>query len=355
MVTPNVDQLKSDAFKLSRILAAYKVKLSSQQALDALSRLYWNVPYEALRTTTESPGAMPSSGSPPAGNTLSDWLSVGTAFCDVLRTLDSEAVNQAAWNGHEVPSTGLHRDAERYLRAAGVATDRFSRTARDFVRSHPQMRDLTCIVEAGNPIVSGVLAVLRIQFHEPGAAAAPGFVGSGLLQDECEDFLFGAEARIELVTGDSNDKPDRDRPYDLTPSVRLTYRVSGQPALKAFGSILKQHILQGVWHGFGHLNVYSRILLTKNNTQDSIEDDWLTDQDPDGKRLLAFCYKASKLTDEETCDWPPYVELSRKLDSSNTEQELKRYSMNLSAHALCLTGGGTGWREIRKTLPGRDS
>jgi hypothetical protein len=40
MVRPSVEQLKADAFKLSKILASYKVKLSSQQCLDALAQLH---------------------------------------------------------------------------------------------------------------------------------------------------------------------------------------------------------------------------------------------------------------------------------------------------------------------------
>lgn len=348
MVTPDVDQLKSEAFKLSKILTTYKVKLSSQQALDALSRLYWNVPYEALRTQTGPSTHRPVGATPPTTSTLANWLAVGQSFCDGIRTLDREGVNQAAWNGHHVPSDGLHWDARRFMRAAGVAADRFSGIARDFVERQQHMRDLTFIVEAGTPIMCAELAIMRIQIHEPDASTPQGFVGLELLQETCKSFLFGAEARVELVVRDTDTTPDRPPFHSLAPTVRLTYRVSGQPALKAFGSVLKHKLLQGVWHGFGPLNVHTDILLTRHHSQDSIEEDWTTDQDPDGKRLLAFCSKASKLTDEETCDWPPYFELFVDLTSTNSEQDLKRYWVNICAHAMCLYGGGEGWHEFMK-------
>lgn len=352
MVTPNPNQLKSDAFKLSKILATYKVKLSSQQALDSLSRLYWNVPYEALIANDGAAVSPPSSGSSTSITTLSDWLAVGTTFCDVLRTLDREGVNQAAWNGHKVPADGLHWDASRYMRAAGVAADMFSRIARDFTNNLPQVGDPTFIVEAGNPIVSGEIAVMRIQYHAPDTTAPRGFVGLAMLQDMCENILYGAEARIELLTV----RPDHESselPYDLTPLLRLTYRVSGQHALKVFGSVLKNKVLQSLWHDLGHLHVHTDILLTRDHSQDCFEEDWQTDEDPDAQSLQTFCDKASKLSDDETCDWPPYIELSHEFNSTSTEDDLRRYVINFCAHAMCLYGGGDGWREITKQLRGR--
>lgn len=352
MVTHNPKQLKSDAFKLSKILAAYKIKLSSQQALDSLSRLYWNVPYEALIATEGTAVTPPSRDSSTSSTTLSDWLAIGSSFCDVLRTLDREGVNQAAWNGHKVPADGLHWDARRYLRAAGVAADMFSRFARDFVNNQPHIGDLTFIVEAGNPIVTGEIAIMRIQYHKPGTSAPRGFVGLGMDQDTCEDILYGAEARIELLTV-RPDHDSRELPFDLTPLLRLTYRVSGQHALKAFGSVLKDKVLQPVWRDLGHLNVHTDILLTTDNSQDSIEEDWQTDEDPDAQRLQSFCDKASKLSDDETCDWPPFVELSHEFNSTSTEDDLRMFVINFCVHAMCLYGGGDGWHELTKQLRAR--
>jgi len=349
MVRPTVDELKADAFKLSKILTTFKVKLSSQQCLDALARLHWNIPYEAVLARRDAPEEPDENlAEAKAHNALSQWLRCGQSFCDLVKTFDQEGVNQAAWPGHKVPDRGLHWDGKKYLRAAGVAAHHFSETAKAFVLAHSGavgVSGLTFSVEAAEPIVDGQLAILRIRCLRDWRVNKPGhFIGLDLLQEQSEEILFGAEARICLTTCDL--AHESGGPRALTPGLLLTYRVSGQGSLGAFAALLEQGLVQPIWNAFGPLEVETRILLTRNNSQDVIDDAWRTDADADGKRLLKFCREASQLSDDETCDWPPYLELHAALDESSSEEELQGLFMCLCAHTLCIQGGGNGWREI---------
>lgn len=353
MVHPTVEQLKSDAFTLSKILATYKVKLSSQQCLDVLSRLRWNRPYEAVLAAVlaampaSTNGARNSAGS--ERQTLREWLACAASFCDLVKTLDREGVNGAAYVGHKIPD-GLHWDGATYLRAAGVAAERFSRTADAFIQEHASgpFQGLTFSVAAGDAIAWTQLATLRIQSLAKVGAKQPTraqFIPIDMKQRRSEPLLFGAEARIELITL-MPDYGDSSEPYQLVPRVELTYEVAGQQALKVFASVLQESVVQDIWAAAGGFDVETRILLTRNNTQDSLDEDWATDGDPDGKRLLKFCRKAARLSHEETCDWPPYFRLSRRLDATSTEEDLERYFMAICAHTVCIDGESGGWDEI---------
>ncbi len=123
-------------------------------------------------------------------------------------------------------------------------------------------------------------------------------------------------------------------------------QVAGQPALWVFASVLQDSLVQCLWEAVGGFDVETSILLTRNNSQESIEEDWTTSADSDGKRLLKFCLKASQLCEDETRDWPPYLRLSHTLDCTNTEDELERYFLAISAHAGVLVGPSGGWNEI---------
>lgn len=355
MVRPTVDQLRADAFKLSKILATYKVKLSSQQCLDALARLHWNQPYEVVITRRDDDPEEREAGLTQS-TALAEWLRCAESFCGVVKTLDPEGVNQAAWNGHKVPADdGLHWDAKTYLRAAGAAAESFSRTAEAFLGARSDLAfapALTFSVEAAEPIVDGQLAVLRIQC-KPGSErksrATPPTQFLGIDRTHLmEHLLYGAEARVCLTTRPADHAGAG--PYRLVPGLSLTYRVSGQQALRTFASTIEKGILQPIWKLLGPLQVETRILLTRENVQDSIDDEWTTADDSEGARLLKFCQEASQLGEEETRDWPPYLEVCVDLGATSTEDDLGRSFGAMCAHALCITGGGSGWREIMENF-----
>lgn len=287
----------------------------------------------------------PERGSQP----LKEWLDCATSFCELLKTLDREGVNGAAWMGQELPD-GLNSAGETYLRAAGAATERFSRVAEEFVRGmEPTMYlGLMFSVEAGEPIRECELATLRIQsLRNTGRkqATRAHFVPIGLEQRYSESLLFGAEARVALLTHPS-DVRETSGPYQLIPAVRLTYEVTGQQALKVFASVLQDSAIQSIWRAVGGFDVETSIQLSKEDSLDSIEEEWTTNDDPDGQRLLKFCLKASRLSDQDTPDWPPYLRLTCMLDSSNTQRDFGRYFAAICAHTTCIVGPSGGWTEL---------
>ena len=347
MVRSTVDQLKADAFKLAKILATFKVKLSSQQCLDVLSRLRWNQPYEAIRVLPSVPIDSDSQVALPASQPLKEWLACGQEFCDLVKTLDRNGVMEAAWPSQNMPN-GVHWDGVTYLRAAGVTAERFSRIAETYALSCESqlMRSLKFRVEAGEPVVRSEIATLRIQLREDaGQRKQPKtiFVPVSLRQRRCEPLLFGSEARVTLTT---NHEYDKTIPYQMEPAIRLTYEVAGQSALRVFAQILKEHLVQPLWQAAGGFDVETSILLTKNNVQESIEEEWKTADDPDGQRLRKFCLKASRLSPDVTSDWPPYLRLTRLMGTSDTEEDFDRYFAAVSAHTLCIEGGSGGWHEV---------
>ena len=267
---------------------------------------------------------------------LNEWLDCGISFRELVRTLDPEQVSGAAWMSSEPPN-GLFPDGETFLRATGAATERFSRIAEALVRSikSPGFHVLTFSVEAGDVVRDSEVAVLRIHRLGPAGRKPPtraAFVPVGLDQPICQPCQFGAEGRIALVTPILDFK-------EMMPSVRFTYEVSGQQALKVFASILQTGSVPRLWAIVGGLQVETSILLTKDDDgQESIEEEWGSSDDPDGHRLLSFCRKVSRLSDEETRDWPPYLRLERTLDSRNTESDFDRYFGAICAHAICLEG-----------------
>lgn len=281
----------------------------------------------------------PAFGSHP----LKEWLDCADSFCELVSTLDPEAVRGASGWGHELPN-GLLSDGDTFLRAAGVTTERFSRVAEAYVldiETEP-FQVLTFSVEAGDTFMDSLVALLRIQ-RIPSAGREPQaklqFVPIGLNQRMSEPLLFGAEARIELFT------PILEF-ADMKPGVRLTYEVTRQKALKAFATVLQQSRVQKLWEVVGGFDVETYILLTKNDAQDSIEDSWKTSDDPDGQRLLKFCRKASRLSDDETRDWPPYLRLTCLLDAASAEEDFERYFAAICALTTCIVGPSGGWAEI---------
>lgn len=350
MVQSAVEQLKSDAFKLSKILATYKVKLSSQQCLDVMSRLRWNQPYEAVLAKLPHDASEARHVAERERQTLHEWLACATSFCELARTLDCEGVNWAVFDGGKKLDLGLYEDGKEYLRSAGVAAERFSRTAEVFVQSRESglYQGLKFTVEASEPICETELAILRIQSFSPAGCehfSRSRFVPLGLKQRRCDRVMFGAEARIALRTAAIPDFGDKPHPYQLRPCVELTYEVAGQAALKVFATVLQGSRVQPLWEATGGFDVETRIYLTKPHDQgrDWIEGDWVTADDPDGNRLLSFCLAASRLSDEETQDWPPYMRLGITLDSRNTQEDLERYFAALCAHTLCFRGDSGGW------------
>jgi hypothetical protein len=285
--------------------------------------------------------------SPGQVDALAEWLRCGTEFAEFVSTLDREEVNQGAWNGHTVPASGgLAYDGKLYLRAAGVAAARFSTIANSFVRRHCHGTfgaGLRFSVEAGEPVSASTIAILRIQ--SPGGAAvgtSGEFVGIGARQEYSEYLLYGSEARIVLATPTPDYKADG--PHQMVAGVRLTYDVVGQDALKVFASVLRRGLVQQLWP-HAPFEIATRILLTRGGEHDSIDESWVTSDDPHGKRLLKFCTAASKLTSDETPDWPPYLTLSADLDGTNAESDLEQLFGALCAHVRCLEGDSGGWNE----------
>lgn len=275
--------------------------------------------------------------------TLKEWLDCGTSFCELVKTLDPEAVRGAAMWVDQLPA-GLHLDAETYLRAAGVATERFSRTAETCVRGleTTPFNILTFSVEAGDPVMDSQVAILRIQrLRNKGRQQPHGvpFVPSGLRQRLSEPLLYGAEARIALFTPILHFEK-------MMPGVRFTYEVTGQHAIKVFASVLQHHTIQPLWEALGEFDVETSITLTKGDSQDSIEEKWATSDDPHRKRLLKFCRKASRMSAEETSDWPPYLRLTRLLDSTNTPWDFERCFTAICTQTTTIQGPSGGWSEI---------
>ena len=340
MVRSTAEQLKADAFKLSKILATYKVKLSSQQCLDVLSRLRFNVPYEALLSKAPDSTEEKHVTNRPAGQALHEWLACATSFREVFKTLSKEGVAWAEW-GKEAP-LGSKLDGELYLRACGVAAECFSRIAEAFIQSFEPFpfRDLT-FTSLASDLNDGCLATLRIQSVENARrdhSTGSQFIPIDLNQQFSDTFTWGAESRIEM-------RPALPLPglesHPYQPSVDLSYTVAGQNALKVFAIALKKYGLHRIWAAVGTFDVETRISITTDDDQDDIEEAWTTDTDPDGKRLQAFCTRACRLSDEETSNWPPYLCLTRRLDSTNTQDDLENYFMAICAHASCLVAVGT--------------
>lgn len=288
----------------------------------------------------------PEFGSTP----LKEWLGCATSFCELVKTLDPEGVRGTAGWVHKLPD-GLHPDGETFLRAAAVATERFSRAAEAYVRGleTSPFRVLTFSVEAGEVHMDSELALLRIQNlpnSESGQPTKAPFVPIGLKQRIGEPLLFGAEARIALFT-----------PIlefgEIKPGVRLTYEVAGQQPLKVFASILQRSAIQPIWEAVGGFDVETSIDRTKDDATDSIQEEWSTSDDPAGKRLLKFCRKASRLSDEETCHRPPYLRLTCLLDATNTDDDLERYFAAICAHTMSIKGPSGGWAERLETPEAR--
>lgn len=346
MVRADVDELKARAFTLSKILTAYKVKLSSQQCLDVLSELTSNVPYEALRAQRLK-ADMPSAEG--TSSTLASWLEISDAFCGLVSSLDREAVSAVAFQGEKFRES-LHRDGRSYLLAAGNAAGSFSRSAKDFVAAQSRARRtvfpsaLRFKAECGDPVPAGVLAMIRVQNPGGERSESPHFEDLSWKRGS-DGLLFGAEGRIELTAEEDLQRPLK-APYSLTPGVRLTYEVCGQEALEAFVVVLRSGVFGDLWDVFPSMRIETRILLSKDHFTDSLEEDWST-ADPDCvERLINFCERAHKLTEEETRDWPPYLRIVSDLDRSNSDEDLHLAYRALCLHVSTMYGSSGGLNEL---------
>ncbi len=174
MVRSPIDQLKADAFVLSKLLAERHVKLSSQQCLDVLARLRTSKPYEALAAQglSDAPG---KPGKGPEGSVipLFDWLTCGTELKSLLATLNRTEIRKASMLTMGSVD-GVQADKKRrYIRASAVALEMFTRSAEAFVRQ--QFDAFWCVgldfkVETLDPIGQGGIGKIIIS---PTAGSRP--------------------------------------------------------------------------------------------------------------------------------------------------------------------------------------
>lgn len=349
MVRPSIDQLKAAAFALSKILSTYHVKLSSQQCLDVLARLVSHGPYEALIAKRQSGTSAPSAPQG-ASSALSGWLDIAEEFCDLVSTLDRECVDLAAYPSLYF-TKHTHWDRKSYLLAAGNAAACFARSARTFVEAQASLQpsslleDLLFSALLSEPIVDGKLATLRVQGFVPPEGNRLVFEDI-IWNRSSEDLLFGTEARIELTTWTNLEKQLERGPHILMPGIQLTYEVCGQPELELFAHSLRSPEMSDLWSTMGPLEIATSILLTTSDGQKSIDDEWTWAEMGARERLIAFCERASMLTDEETCDWPPYLTLSRRLDRSNSERDLEDTFAVMCILVKSVQYSGVDWSEV---------
>jgi hypothetical protein len=276
MARYDLNTLKAKAFTLSKLLATHRVKVSSQQCLDVLSRLEFNRPYEAL--AAEAGGG----GERRAAEAASDddlpvafWLLCGARFGVQLAGLNRAAVDAIAWPRESPLPNDLRHDANTYLRAVGAVSGAFSLVAERLVKrlpNEPHFGDLKFSVEPGNPVVDGTVAVMRVK-HVKGKGRSFEAVSC---DQQSEPLLFGAEARVALVDNDVGPPANAPAPYTFRPALALTFEVVGQSALKAYARILTELKLQDVWSAAPMMKVQTRILLTSDDGQESLEDEWTT-------------------------------------------------------------------------------
>lgn len=96
------------------------------------------------------------------------------------------------------------------------------------------------------------------------------------------------------------------------------------------------------------MQVETRILLTSDSGQDPIDEDFSTKSRGAKDRVIRFCERASKLGDEETRDWPPYLRLTKRLDDTSEESDLRLAFSSLCMHVSTIRGDSGGWYEILK-------
>lgn len=349
MTRPDIDGLKANAFALSRILATYHVKLSSQQCLDVLTRLATNMPFEALVGAHGTDRTSPADAVRPA--MLADWLDIAKTFCQLAESLDYEAVNTVAFPRSR-PLEHLHSDAKSYLLARGDAAARFARSAQAFVTAlnegEPKrwLQGIQFTAQTSEPVQEGKLATLRMQ-HPGQAAGFPSSVGDLDWKEGSAPLLYGAEARVELTTVQDEQSPFVGTRHTLMPGVRLIYEVCSQTSLKAFGEVLRKGQLDRFWAAMPPMQVETKILLSRHHTQDLIAEAWQTSEAGAPQRLAAFCEHASQLDEEaDTPDWPPLFTLSTTLERQHTDDDLRLAFRLLCVHQLILVGESGGWKEI---------
>lgn len=205
-------------------------------------------------------------------------------------------------------------------------------------------------VQASEPVVEGKLATLRIQYLDA-KHARPGLFEDIQWQSRSEPLLFGAEARIELITRLDLERYRQDEPLVLVPGVRLSYEVCSQASLAFFARILRETAISELWPLMDAVRIETSILLTRDDDQESIEEEWGASEPGSVERLADFCERASQLSDEETCDWPPYCRLTRALDRSCSDDDLRDALASLCVLAISMVGPSGGWHEILNSLP----
>lgn len=338
----SLNGLKAAAFRLSKFLAARGIKLSSQQCLDALAHAHLNQPYEAALATQ----GRRKRERVDEDDTLSRWLDSAAAFCKVVSVLDEEAMNTGAWPGHHHKGREIQPDGRAFLRAAGAAAAAFEAGARAYVERIATTKlfsDFVFQVETGEPAYDSVLAMLRV-LHRP-TPPANRFVPLDFRRFS-ERLQFGAEARIEMLALMDPAKPD---PRKLSPQVRVSFVVTGKAALSWFADMLEDSGLTTTVWPSAPLTVQTSLSLMKGNAEDLLEDEWSTDADPTGARLIAFCRDACARSDEETENREPMFEMTRNLDHDSSESELYNAFAAVCAHALFMPGKSGGWSEIMAT------
>ncbi|MDB0553455.1 hypothetical protein LBW46_20680, partial [Ralstonia solanacearum] len=310
-----------------------------------LARLTSNMPYEALLARLK-PG-----GTDNASETLASWLDISDAFCKLASTLDREGVNQVVYSGPKA-SERLHPDGAAYLLAAGDAAACFARSAMAFVMTQAHflqkglIEKLQFTAQPSEPVFQGKLATLRVQSLEVKHSRRGHF--EDINWKVCsEDLLFGAEARVELLT---RWNPEQERLDKTTrafvPGVRLSYEVCSQPALEVFAEVLRESSKSGLWTIMDSVQVETSISLTRNKAQKCIDEEWSMADANSVERLVEFCERASKLSEEETCDWPPYLRLTRDLDRIHNDEDLRDAFGIMCMLASTMRGPSGGWHEI---------
>jgi len=68
-------------------------------------------------------------------------------------------------------------------------------------------------------------------------------------------------------------------------------------------------------------------------------------------RLSKFCEEASRLSDEETSDWPPFFTLRRSLTVNDYESDFEQIFAMICLHSQLIVGESGGWNEIMRDYP----
>ncbi len=308
MVRSPIDQLKADAFVLSKLLAERKVKLSSQQCLDVLARLRENKPYEALashgqadptgRRVEEKDGSQP---------TLFEWMMCGVELTSLLQALSRSEIRKASMLTMGSVEGVLTCDTRSYMRASAVASEMFSRTAEAFVRPQleaPWCRGLDFKVEPLDPVFEGGIGKIIITPIEGRRSTTSRGSFNGLRLDKQRDpwvherplaaeiafMLYPTAAAYAEADHDVCDEQGEGESgelgLELEPGVRASFSVVGESMVGGVAAALADGTMQQVWREHGSFEV----LLSGDKSLD--EDNvraFGTETDANGEKLASWC------------------------------------------------------------------